>query len=214
MGFSPDGQWAATIDHPAHPEIVLVPLGPGTSRRIEVPPGLSLSYLKWMPDGQRLLLTASEKGHGTRLYTLALASGSAPKPHPFTPEGAGRLGWNAIGPDEKVVASVNSGTNDVLLYPLDGSAPRPVPGVQPGELPVRFSDDGRYLWVLWRSGLPARVSRIDTNTGYREPWKELAPQDRTGAVAVNSVVLTPDGVAYAYSVEWRLSELYVADHLK
>jgi hypothetical protein len=118
-----------------------------------------------------------------------------------------------VSPDGKVVAAVNS-DNHVLYYPTDGSTPRPVAGAQPGELPVRWSDDGRYVWLLWRSGLPAKLIRIEAATGRREIWKELTPLDPTGVISVNSIALTGDGSSYAFSAAWQLSELYVADGLR
>ena len=40
------------------------------------------------------------------------------------------------------------------------------------------------------------------------------PSDRTGADGIVSVSLTPDGRAYVYTIQRRLSTLYVATGLK
>jgi hypothetical protein len=58
-----------------------------------------------------------------------------------------------------------------------------------------------------------RILRLDTTTGRREVWRELAPPDRAGVVSVGNVALTRDGTAYAYNYARQLSDLYVVEGL-
>lgn len=51
-------------------------------------------------------------------------------------------------------------------------------------------------------------------SGARTPWKMLAPSDRAGLLAVNSIHISPDGKAYAYSYTRVLSELYLVDGIR
>jgi hypothetical protein len=63
-------------------------------------------------------------------------------------------------------------------------------------------------------GVPALIDRIDLAAGARAPWKEREPADRAGVFGINSVVVTPDGAAYAYTVASSLGTLYLAEGLK
>jgi len=46
----------------------------------------------------------------------------------------------AISPDGKLVACrINQ---KVMLYPVEGGEPRPMPGLTEGEVPIRFAADG------------------------------------------------------------------------
>jgi hypothetical protein len=78
---------------------------------------------------------------------------------------------------------------------------------------LRFGDDGRSLFV-WKRDLPARVYRIDLETGKRELWKELMPVDPGGVERISNVVVTPDARSYAYTFSRLLSDLFVVEGLK
>ena len=62
------------------------------------------------------------------------------------------------------------------MYPLDGGEPRPIPGFSPGELPISWSSDGRFIYVYGTAELPAVVVKIDVTSGQRSEWKRLRPQ--------------------------------------
>ena len=61
---------------------------------------------------------------------------------------------------------------------------------------------------------PARVFKIDIATGRRELWKTIAPADRSGLVAIDNIVMTPDARSYAYSYQRILTNLEVAEGLR
>lgn len=99
------------------------------------------------------------------------------------------------------------------LLPLDGSQPEPMPWLKDGEWPLRWSDDGRFVYIQ-QTMMPARVARLDLRTGRREPWKELMPADPTGVTTIWNVLPTPDGRYYVYSYPRELSELYLVEGLR
>jgi hypothetical protein len=104
-----------------------------------------------------------------------------------------------------------------LLYSIDGGAPRPIPGLLVDDEPLNWSADGRFLFIqLGSAKIPARVARLDTRTGRREPWLEVTPPDRAGVrMAFWSLIsITPDGRHYAYWYIRNLSDLYLVDGLK
>jgi hypothetical protein len=79
---------------------------------------------------------------------------------------------------------------------------------------VRWSADGRALFLERIEGLTeVKISRLDLMSRREEPWKELKPADPVG-VRMESVAMTPDGNAYAYSFQRDISTLYLANGLK
>jgi hypothetical protein len=101
-----------------------------------------------------------------------------------------------------------------MLFPVDGGAPRPIPGVADGEFPLRFSPDGRSIFAWKRGEIPARVPRVDIDSGRREIWKELLPVDPSGVERISNVVVSADGKGYAYCYARLLSDLFVVEGLK
>ena len=97
---------------------------------------------------------------------------------------------------------------------MDGGEPRPISGIAEGEVPIQWTADGRSLYVRRWDEMPARVFRLDLETGRRELWKQIMPADHTGVVQIRGILPTPDGRAYAYSYLRVLSELYVVEGLK
>lgn len=57
------------------PQVMLHPVGTGESRRLGLGQIVSLEYVSWFPDGQRLLLTGAAEGEGLRTYEMDLEGG-------------------------------------------------------------------------------------------------------------------------------------------
>jgi len=115
-----------------------------------------------------------------------------------------------ISPDGRFVVCVRS-DRTTCLYPLEGGEPRPVAGIEPGEVLIRWSGDGGSLFVFKAGQLPARVHRVSLDSGRREPWLELAPSDPAGVASIGQDRLTPDGGSCDYSFKRTLSELYLVE---
>jgi Tol biopolymer transport system component len=207
--LSPDGRWALAIVYGSPDELRMLPTGAGEAKTLPRGPIERYHWARWTPDGRGVLFTGNEPGKGLRIYLLDVASGQM---RPVTPEG---VGWNLPStPDGKFVCSGDR-EGRVRLYPLEGGGEaRPLSGLEPGDAPVRWSRDGRFLFVRRRGELPARIERVDTATGRSEPWRQVAPSDRTGLIGMSSVVLSEDGKAYAFNCQRLLSEVYLADGLK
>ena len=83
-----------------------------------------------------------------------------------------------------------------------------------GETPLRWSADGKALFVAERRGAALRVHRVDVSTGRMTLWREFAASDPAGVLGSPKVLLTPDGNSYVYAY-WRdLSDLYLIDGLR
>ncbi len=209
-GISPDGKWALALVPTSPPQLSLLPTGAGEPRMLSRD---SIDYQRawWFPDGKRILVAGSEPGHSTRLYVRDLEGG---KLQPVTPENIETsVGEDILSPDGKWISAAEAGQN-ARLYPVEGGAPRPISGIAEGDVPIQWTADGRSLYVRRLDEMPARVFRLDLQTGRRELWKQIMPADRTGVVKISGILPTPDGRAYGYSYMRILSELYEVEGLK
>ena len=210
MSMSPDGRWVlgATNLSSDDPRLWVWPTGAGEARPVSLG-GLRVKSAEWFPDGKQILLTASDQGHGDRLFVMDRAGG---KPRAISPPGYLAF-LRAISPDGRL-ASVRGPDRRRYLYPLGGGEPATIAGIAPGEDPVGWYGDARSLFVFDRGKLPGRVYRLDVATGKREFWKELVPLDPAGIALLSAPALTPDGKTYVYSYNRILSDLFLAEGLK
>jgi len=208
--ISPDGKWALSLSgNPSIRGMLLVPTGAGEPRPIPAG-GLSVQTACWLPDGKRMLITASEEGQGTRLYVL---DGPDAKPRAISPTGY-RATNRAVSPDGQF-ATVTGPDKKPYLYPLSGGEPQTIPGIQEDEIQVGWSSSGsRSVYVYKRGLYPARIFLLDVRTGTRELWKELTPPDPAGITNVAPPAIAADGKTYAYSYNRILSDLFLAEGLK
>jgi hypothetical protein len=97
---------------------------------------------------------------------------------------------------------------------------RPVlPALTTRDIPIQWSDDGRFLYVVERAELPHPagfdVFRVELATGRRVLWKTLTPSDPVGVEDIRAAtVITPDARSYCYSYARRLGDLFVVEGLK
>ncbi len=211
VALSPDGRWALSVLDPfGKTQLILLPTGPGQSRKL---PADGMRYTRWgdwLPDGKRLIVAGAEAGRGPRLWVRDVEGGKA---RPVTPEGI-RVYFmgNAVSPDGKLVTAVDA-EGRAMLYPVEGGEPKPIPGIEAGEVPVRWSTN-TSLFVSRPGDLPAKVFRLDLATGRRELVRQLTPLDPAGVFSIDPILMTPDGKSYVYSYRRLLSDLYLVEGLR
>ncbi len=78
------------------------------------------------------------------------------------------------------VASVPRGSS----FRFTAASAQPVPALKPGDIPIQWSHDGRYVYTVDNVGgvrSPAvDVFRVEITTGARVLWKTLTPSDPVG----------------------------------
>jgi Tol biopolymer transport system component len=153
------------------------------------------------PDGRRLLVTAAQPGRPVRSW-IASADGSHLEP--LTPEG---VRATSISPDNLSYLVVGKGALSVNAISGDGPA-NYLCDLKPNESVVRWSRDGRYLFLQQQNRRALRITRMTVATGQREPWRELKVPE-PGAEFRGRVLLSGDGKAIACSFERNLSNLYL-----
>ncbi|HEX5717767.1 MAG TPA: hypothetical protein VF179_16530, partial [Thermoanaerobaculia bacterium] len=211
--LSPDGKWVLSRNAD---ELTLLPTGVGNPRPLPKTLLDTTGACSWFPDGQRLLLSGRAPGERAhRLYVQDVAGGP---PRAVTPPGVGFIGSifsvRPLSSDGRQVVALAPDGN-LWLYSLTGDKPRAVAGFAPGDAVLRWSADGKSLFI-WRRdpGAPVRVFRLDLTNGNKEPWLETRPPDPTGIYTYVSFMLTPDGKSYAYTYGRVLSQLYLVEGLR
>ncbi|MEP7028493.1 MAG: protein kinase [Candidatus Eisenbacteria bacterium] len=207
LDMTPDGQWALAVVGHGPTRLDLLPCGAGSPRTIPIDT-LNVHYAAFFPDGETLCVLGQEPGGGPRLYTVNSITG---KHAAFTEEGISSYDV-LVAPDGQRVAA-RGPDQAMMLFPLDGGTPTRVAGVAESDRAIRWSTDGRAIFVFTRGELPAKIFRIDLETGERKLWKELAPSDPTGVEGLTMVRLAQDEQTYAYSYAQRLNDLYVVEGL-
>lgn len=204
--LSPDGNWVACIvSDGSRTTLTLLPKGAGETRTIGEA-GMHYERVEWFPDGRRILFYGNEPNRPSRAFVQDLDGG---KPVPLTPEG---MDASHVSPDGKFATVVAAGR--LSLFPIGGGQSKPVEVLEPGQSVIRWSGDGRFLF-LQRQTEPAvlTINRLEVATGRRELWKEIKAPDSVG-VQMGQIVMTPDGASYAYSFQRDISTLYLAEGLR
>jgi dipeptidyl aminopeptidase/acylaminoacyl peptidase len=211
LGLSPDGRWVVSQNESEGREarLTLLPTGPGDPRPLplgKVRPRAALQEsARWSQDGRLLLFSGTEAGRLPRAWLLDL--GGAGPPRAVTPEGCTRA---VLSPDGGAVATATP-DGKMLLCSVAGGPPKEIPGALPGEIPLEWDASGKTLFV-WDRTWPARIARLEIETGRRTAWKELTA-DPVGLLYGN-VILARDGQHYVYRLKRVLSELNVAEGLR
>lgn len=211
QAISPDGRWVASLVYGLPTKILLLPVGAGQPRSLDVQ--LQAYGAGWFPDGRRLALTAREPGKPLRCFELELEGGAT---RPLTPEGRACPALKTpVSPDGRWVV----GWNDLAagIYPIGEGAARELP-YHPGEWFIRWEAGGKALFTFLRSSdaqsiLVWKIFRIDLTTGERQLWKDIRPNDPTG-LDIQRVLLTPDGKTVVYAATRTLSRLFLVEGLR
>jgi len=203
--LSPDGHWALAYVATTPYELLAYPTGAGAQRRLPSGPISTYNWAMWFPDGRSVLSCGSEPGRADRCYAQEFPAGS---PRAVTPEGTR---WGVVSPDGRGVLAQSVLEGAWVLYPLDGGAPRRLPFLARQDRVIRWSGDGRSVFVFQESRVPTPVERVALDTGRRELLRNLSPPDLTSVMKIQDVSLSADGAAHAYTVNvWR-SQLFLVE---
>jgi eukaryotic-like serine/threonine-protein kinase len=208
VALSPDGKSvvAQTQDSPS--QLRLLTTGAGEARELSKD-NVNHSWARWFPDGKRVLFTGNEPGKGVRLYVYEPTSG---KSQAISPEGVNGTSF-AISIDSQWVAAIGPDQKG-YLYSVGGGEPRLIPGFNSGELPITWSSDNHSLYVYQPGELPARVDRLDLQTGQRTIWKQLMPTDPAGVETIGPILMTPDAQTCVFGYHRMLADLYLVEGLR
>ena len=208
VSLSPDGKWVVAQTQATPSQLRLLTTGAGEGKAL-TSDNINHAWAHWFPDGKRILFSGNEPGKGVKLYVLEVASG---KSQPISPEGVNGTAF-LISPDSQWVAAIGPDEKG-YLYAVSGGEPRLIPGFNSGEQPITFSSDSKSLYLYQPGELPARVDRLDLQTGKRALWKELIPSDPAGVETIGPILITPDAKTCIFGYHRMLADLYLVEGLK
>ncbi len=216
IALSPDGEWVLSRIPPD--ELVLLPTGAGEIRRLSLstaatdPSGKHAPKTAiradlpadWLPDGKHIVYV----GDDSQTHLLDLEG----KDIPLTPTGTS--GYLPTADGKSVLVRETNGNFE--LYPVGGGDPAPFPYLQAGDRPVRFSSDGKDIFVRNSvRGVPGtNLYRVNLTNGTRSLLWHLQAPNTTLSSEVALVDVTADGTGYAYGYRQKLTVLYSVSGLK
>jgi Tol biopolymer transport system component len=208
--FSPDGQWVLSIyrEGGARVRLVLLPTGVGEQREVDTR-GLQPRNARWLPDGQSLLVSAQQADGRAGLFRLPLDGGD---PEMVCPLGTVASSME-ISPDGRWVVA-RTGDAPWMLFPAAGGDPKPIPGLRPDDELLPWTYEPGALLVSTVNALPARVERIDLETGARTPFREIMPPDTSGVSTMRGFRFLPDKATYGYTFTVQIDDLYLVENLR
>ncbi len=192
-----------------------LPTGSGPSSVVDLAGIVANQIGRFLPDGKRFVFQGSEEGKPIRLFLMDPGKSDAPKP--LTVEGT--LVWQGgdpVSPDGRflfVIKDLGAEAVDEIVS-IDDGVETPIAGKEPRDIPIRWTADGRGIYVFKREGLPVRVVRLDPWTGRKELVKEFMPADPGGITGMSSVTMSQDATMFAFNYRRRISELFLVEGLE
>jgi serine/threonine protein kinase len=200
--FSPDERWVLAVI-PTTRDFHLIPSGAGTLRPIEFQHWSRESVFVegMLADNRRVAVIVRDRDRPPTMHAVDLEAGTEER---ITPEGMRPVFLSRSG--ELVVTRNDEGW---WILPVEGAAPSPIPGIEPGEFPIALTADGTAVYVQRPEGVTALIFRVEADSGARELIHELRPPNLSGTTGVDIVLITSDGRNYVYGYTQQLSELYL-----
>jgi hypothetical protein len=199
LAMSRDKQWVLATLPTAPVQLMIYPTGAGTSRRVDKGEFVAMSAAAFT-GASDLMVCGNEPGHSSRCYLRPLADGTF---KPFTPE---RVSGVIASVDGRfIVAMTRDGYKQ---FTIPGGVSQGVPGITPDDQVIRYSPDGKSLWIRRKNSQPVRVEQLDIRTGARRSLLPDFSPHRAGVLSVSEVTLADDPRNYAYMERESTSYLF------
>jgi len=206
MALSPDRKSVLVVGTRDRTQLFLLPLGDG--KRVQLPrSGLEYQWVRYFPDGRRLLALASEVGRPLRVYVQPLDGG---KPFPITPPTVSRNVAISPGGTHVAVLTANGKLN---IYPTAEGGTGRIVATSETLAPLLWPEE-EVLYVQHLAAytqIPTRLSRLNLRTGTLDRWQELEPADTLGVNAITKVMVSQDTSTVVFNYRRVLSELFVVE---
>ncbi len=184
-GVSPDGTLVVAITLETG-QIVLLPTGVGAVRNLPTPGVQSPAHARFLPDGKALVFYGLKDGRDPGIFVQPLDGGV---PRALGSQRAG-FGMLAVSPEgDRVIAT--GPDRRPWIFPLFGAATL-LPGGLEGDEAIRWSADGKSVFLQSLGTVPAPVRKVDARSGHSEVVRALSPSDTTGVQWVSPILLTAD----------------------
>ena len=198
LALSPDGNWALALQTTPQPQLVLLSTSGAQSKVLPNRGMKEYHYASFFPDGRQILFTGVEAraDAGIRSYIQDINTGDV---RPLTEEMTVAL---RVSPDGKSVITLQP-DRTYYIQPLNGGDASPIPGLESGDEPIQWSDDGRAVYVIGAGEFATKIYRVNLATGNRREWKTIDPPNKVGLVGLElnpgGILITPDGKISVYT---------------
>jgi len=212
-GISPDGRSVLALAPGVPTTITIVPIGAGSSRTLPRGSLEGHTWAAWMPDGRHVVISASEPGHGTRLYLQDTMGG---EPRAFSGEGVRLMTYLArvVSPDGRFAIAVGP-DQQPALFPVAGGDPQPIAVLGNDLVPIGWGESANVIFARPRAlARLTSVYKIDLMSGRRQLVGEIGPTDPKGAPLLLLVQVSRDGRRYTYYMSQPLSEAFLIEGVK
>jgi Tol biopolymer transport system component len=210
LHLSRDGRFVLSVTSAPPMRLLVHPTGAGSSRELPNPEKIMIENARWLADGQRVVLFGPTSRALRRGFVQRLDGGA---PEAFTPEGVEAPTWWALAVSPDGTRVVARGSDGVMgLWPVDGGAPEPLPGLGREYVPIEWHDDGRRLVVARRIRSGWSVGVFDIATGRVQPVREVEAREAAG-LRSTTIAVTPDVKYLVLSYSRLLVDLYLAEGL-
>ena len=124
----------------------------------------------WLGDSKRIVFTGDPGDSKPRGYIQEIPAGI---PRAITPDGVVLAGKAAVRDDNSILGRVGA---TWMLFPIHGGDGQPVPALTPGDIPLQWSHDGRYVYTVdnVEGARPPAVDvfRVELATGDRRSLED------------------------------------------
>ena len=214
IGLSADASWAVVVSRGERDRLRLIPTGAGEPKTIATELVRAVAAFP-RAEGQSMLVIGVTEEHGLGVFAQPTDGGPPrpmtppsvlePRPPVLRPRGV-------IAPERDMVIAAGS---DVpwMIYALDGGDPRPIDALLATDIPLYWSKDRRYVYVVEGFELPADIWQVDIDTGQRQLWRRVQPLNPAGVSRLSNIIMVAEADAYVTYYLRVLSELYLVDGL-
>jgi serine/threonine protein kinase len=204
VAFSRDGKSVMAVVQTVPPRLMAYPTGPGEPRRLDSGQFKSVSFfLGNLTSDNRFFACGSVAQSRQRCFSGAVTGGPL---KPVTPEPVVQA---VISDDGATIAAQVA--DSFHMYSADGKSARPAVGLTPADQLIRWSPDGRELWVSNHNDVTIRVDRVEPISGRRSPLLTITPRELSGVRNFQNLSIAEDGRRYAYTQVRYMSSLFTVE---
>jgi len=198
LALSPDGNSALALQTTPQPQLVLLSTSGAQAKALPNRGIKEYHYASFFPDGRQILFTGVEarKDAAIRSFVQDVNTGEV---HPLTEE------WTTarrVSPDGKSIITLQP-DRTYYIQPLIGGEATPIPGLESGDEPIQWSDDGSAVYVIGPGEFATKIYRVTLNNGARREWEDIDPPNKVGLVGLETnpggILITPDGKMSVYT---------------
>ncbi|MGD9905231.1 MAG: protein kinase [Vicinamibacterales bacterium] len=211
QAFSPDGDRVLLLRQVGNStRLVSVPTGVGQEILL-TDAAVDCARAHWVGDGSRVVVVARLPGEAYRTFVMSATGGPL---QPITPP---RVTGTVVSPDGQWLLAAAPG-EAIARYPIAGGPPQPIPGLDAEDGPVRWSLDGRSIYVRrdFQRDHPDAIDvfRVEVATGRRTLWKRIQPTPFTRMADLLPIAIGRDERSYAYTWWRAATDLFLIDGLR